>query len=142
MIGASRTSMAALREAVNARFDAADEAALAADGESVLSFAALLGRERTLRQTLADPAMNAGAKVGLLNRLLDGKVTAGALELVGEIVNLRWSTDRDMVAAMDEAGQRRCCSWLRRSRAGWTGSRRRSSGSAVRSTRIRTCRWH
>jgi len=104
MIGASRTSMAALREAVNARFDAADEAALASDGESVLSFAALLGRERTLRQTLADPAMNAGAKRGLLDRLLDGKVTPGALELVGEIVNLRWSTDRDMVAAMDEAG--------------------------------------
>ena len=62
MIGASRTSLAALREAVNARFDSADAAGLAADGQSILSFAGLLGRERTLRQTLADPAMAAGAK--------------------------------------------------------------------------------
>ena len=47
---------------MNARFDSADAAGLAADGQSILSFAGLLGRERTLRQTLADPAMAAGAK--------------------------------------------------------------------------------
>ena len=86
MIGASRTSMAALREAVNARFDSTDAAALAADGQSVLSLAALLGHEPTLRQTLADPAMAAGAKQGLSHRLLDGKVSTGAFDLVVEIV--------------------------------------------------------
>ncbi len=105
MIGASRTSMAALREAVNARFDSTDAAALAADGQSILSLAALLGHERTLRQTLADPAMAAGAKQGLLHRLLDGKVSTGAFDLIVEIVTKRWSTDRDMVDAMDGAGQ-------------------------------------
>lgn len=105
MIGASRTSMAALREAVNARFDAADGAALAADGQSVLAFSTLLGGQRTLRQTLADPAMVAGAKRDLLGRLLDGKVAPAALDLIAQTVDLRWSTDRDMVTAMDEAGQ-------------------------------------
>ncbi|MEZ5186407.1 MAG: F0F1 ATP synthase subunit delta [Candidatus Nanopelagicales bacterium] len=105
MIGASRTSMAALREAVDARFDGADSAALAADGQSVLSFAGLLGRERTLRQTLADPAMAADAKRGLLQRLLDGKVDGTAFELIAETVGLRWSTDPDMVDAMSEAGE-------------------------------------
>jgi F-type H+-transporting ATPase subunit delta len=96
--------MTALREAVNARFDAADEAALADDGRAVLSFSSLLGHERTLRQTLADPALATAAKRGMLERLLAGKVTAGALDLIAETVALRWSTDRDMVDAMDEAG--------------------------------------
>lgn len=104
MIGASRTSMAALREAVNARFDGADAAGLAADGQSILSFAALLGRERTLRQTLADPAMDAGAKRSLLQRLLEGRVGPGAFDLIAETASQRWSTDGDMVDAMDEAG--------------------------------------
>jgi F-type H+-transporting ATPase subunit delta len=40
----------------------------------------------------------------MLERLLAGKVTAGALDLIAETVALRWSTDRDMVDAMDEAG--------------------------------------
>jgi F-type H+-transporting ATPase subunit delta len=105
MIGASRTSIAALREAVDARFDAADADALAHDGKSVLSFAGVLGRERTLRQTLADPAMEADAKRDLLRRLLDGKVPQGALDLIAQTVTLRWSTDRDMVAAMVSAGE-------------------------------------
>jgi F-type H+-transporting ATPase subunit delta len=104
MIGASRTSLAALREAVNARFDGADAAGLAADGQSILSFAGLLGRERTLRQTLADPAMAAGAKRSLLQRLLEGRVGTGAFDLIVETADQRWSTDRDMVDAMDEAG--------------------------------------
>lgn len=105
MIGASRTSLAALRESVNTRFDAADAAALAADGQSLLSFSSLLGRERTLRQTLADPAMGANAKRGLLDRLLGSRVSATALDLISETVSQRWSSDRDMADAMDEAGQ-------------------------------------
>lgn len=105
MIGASRVSLAALREAVDQRFDGSDAAALTADGEATLSFAAVLDSERTLRQTLADPAMGASAKEGLLSKLLSGKVPDSALSLIGETVNLRWSSDRDMVAAMTEAGQ-------------------------------------
>lgn len=105
MIGASRSSLAALREAVSARFDSADAAALDADGEALLSFAALVDGERTLRQTLADPALDAGAKRGLLQRLLEGKVPPTALDLIGETVTQRWSNDRDMVAGMTEAGQ-------------------------------------
>lgn len=105
MIGASRTSLAALRESVNTRFDAADAAALAADGQSLLSFAGLLGSERTLRQTLADPAMGSTVKRGLLDRLLSERVSPSALDLIAETVSQRWSSDRDMVDAMAEAGQ-------------------------------------
>ena len=104
MIGASRTSQAALREAVNARFDGADATALAADGQSILSFTTLLGQERTLRQTLADPALAAAAERELLRSLLDGKVGDGALGLIVETATRRWSTDRDMLDAMHEAG--------------------------------------
>ena len=105
MIGASRTSLAALREAVNARFDSADAAALAADGQSILSFAALLGHERTLRQTAGRPGLDAGAKRGLLQRLLDGQGRAPAPSTSSSrSSSTRWSTDRDMVDAMDEAG--------------------------------------
>lgn len=105
MIGASRTSRTLVRESVDARFDASDAAALAADGQSLLSFAGLLGRERTLRATLADPAMAAGAKRGLLERLLGSRVPASAVELIAQIVEQRWSTDRDMVDVLAEAGQ-------------------------------------
>ena len=74
----------------------------------MLAFSTLLGGQRTLRQTLADPAMVAGAKRDLLGRLLDGKVAPAALDLIAQTVDLRWSTDRDMVTAMDEA-DRACC---------------------------------
>ncbi len=105
MIGASRTSMAALREAVNARFDSADEAALATDGQSVLSFASLLGHERTLRQTLADGALESAAKQALLQRLLGEKMSQSALSLISETASHRWSSDADLVDALDETGQ-------------------------------------
>lgn len=105
MIGASRTSLAALREAVDARFDSADAAALATDGQAILSFAGLLGRERTLRQTLADPALPGEAKRAMLGRLLADKVGEGALALIAEAVTRRWSTDRDLVDAIAGSGQ-------------------------------------
>jgi F-type H+-transporting ATPase subunit delta len=105
MIGASRTSLAALREAVDARFDAADAAALAEDGQSLLSLAGLLNGERILRQTLTDPAMDADAKRALLHRLLDGKVGVDAFDLIASTATLRWSADGDMVEALVMAGQ-------------------------------------
>lgn len=105
MIGASRVSMGAVRDSVDALFDTADAAALQADGEALLSFAALLDNERTLRLTLADPAMEPAAKGGLLQRLLEGKVPASALDLLTQIVSQRWSNDGDMVTAITEAGQ-------------------------------------
>lgn len=105
MIGASRTSRAAVREQVDARFDTGDADALAADGQSLLSFAGLLGRERTLRQTLSDPAMEAAGKRGLLDRLLGGRMSPGAIELAAQVAGQRWSTDGDMVDVLAEAGQ-------------------------------------
>jgi F-type H+-transporting ATPase subunit delta len=90
---------------VDTRFDTADADALAAEGQSLLSFATLLGGERTLRQTLADPALAAGAKRALLDRLLGARVPGGAVDLIAQITEQRWSSDRDMVAVLAEAGQ-------------------------------------
>lgn len=105
MIGASRVSRGALRESVDERFDVADAAALSGDGEACLAFASVLDSERSLRQTLADPAMGAEAKNAMLHRLLDGKVAPSAIDLIAQAVSYRWSSDRDMVAALTETGQ-------------------------------------
>lgn len=105
MIGASRTSAAELREATNSRFETSDAAALAADGQAVLEFAGILGRERALRQTMADPAIDSSVKRGTLQSLLSGRVGQSAIELIGRAVVLRWSRDWDLVDALDEAGQ-------------------------------------
>lgn len=105
MIGASRVSMGAVRESVDALFDTSDAAALQADGEALLSVASLLDKERTLRLTMADPAMEAGAKAGMLRSLLAGKIPDSALDLVTTIVSERWSDDRDMLRAITESGQ-------------------------------------
>lgn len=98
-------SIAELREDIASRFNSGDADALNRDGRAVLSFAAILGQEQTLRQLMADPALDAGAKRAALVQLLEGKIEQSAFDVISHAVNMRWSSDADMIDAIDESGQ-------------------------------------
>ncbi len=96
--------MAGIVESLNASYDgSADATAYRTAGEELLEVSTLLGSERTLRTTLADSSISADAKKGLLASLF-GSLSAPATETLGKIVNSRWSSDSDLVDAVEQAG--------------------------------------
>ena len=127
MEGASRQSLAAVRRRLDdmlrepvaagstdagliqrglARLRAAsgtgpDPAQLAAE---LFAVADLLHSEAGLRRALADPGTEQRARVGLLERVLSGKVSDDALEVLRWAVESRWSRDRDLESAIDTLG--------------------------------------
>lgn len=70
-----------------------------ADG--LFSVTRLLDRELGLRRTLADPAIDAGAKIGLVDQLLGAQLDRGALEALHGLVSSRWSRPVDLVDATE-----------------------------------------
>ncbi|MDP9431728.1 MAG: F0F1 ATP synthase subunit delta [Actinomycetota bacterium] len=70
-----------------------------ADG--LFSVTRLLDRELGLRRTLADPAVDAGAKVRLVDDLLGAQLDPGALEALHGLVSSRWSRPVDLVDATE-----------------------------------------
>jgi F-type H+-transporting ATPase subunit delta len=65
--------------------------ALAGVGEEILAVAALLGREPGLRRSLADPARDGDQRAGLLDSLLENRVTADTRDLLRLLVAGRWA---------------------------------------------------
>jgi ATP synthase F0 subunit b len=102
---ASRESLAALVT----KFDevtadlGADQLSSVAD--DLASVAKLLARESILTRHLADPADDPAPKVGLLETLLEGKVGDTALELLKAAVSGRWSSDANLVDAVEHVAR-------------------------------------
>ena len=101
MIGSSRTSLAVVREAVNDRFP---ESALAEAGRDLLEVADLLVREKPLRSSLGDSGRSVAERQALVSSLLESRISALALEFMFTIVAQRWSSDSDLVDAVEFAG--------------------------------------
>ncbi|MDP4013596.1 MAG: F0F1 ATP synthase subunit delta [Candidatus Nanopelagicales bacterium] len=101
MIGSSRASIAVVQEAVDAKFDDPD---LERAGKDLLDVADLLGREITLRRALSDAGRPAQERRSLASQMLATRVCALADELVGTIVASRWSSESDLVDAVEFAG--------------------------------------
>ena len=122
MFGASRTSIAALREHLDALYagntkqpallkfigdlltSGIKAAGFSTGGEGLLAIVDVLDRERSLRIRLADPASSPESRDAIANALFDGKVSPLALGLFRMIIDSRWSSDADMVDATEEAG--------------------------------------
>ena len=104
MLGASRTSMAALQESLTARFDSATMAEFDEAGKGLLSIVDVLDSERALRSTLSDSSISREAKARLVEQLFSGKVSPLAIEVFMQIVTSRWSSEADMIDATEEAG--------------------------------------
>jgi F-type H+-transporting ATPase subunit delta len=96
MQGASRNSLAALREALPTD---GDVAALSGELYAVVS---LLTTQASLRRGLADPSSPSVSKVRIVDQLFGGKISAQALAVLHAAVSLRWSQPRDLLDALEE----------------------------------------
>ena len=116
MQGASRESLAAAQERLETLLAAGgtDRTQL---GDDLFAVTGLLDGSASLRRALTDPSRGGDTKAGLVQLLLDGKVSADAVDLVAGLVRSRWSQGRDLtdtlevlavssvVAAADSAGR-------------------------------------
>ncbi|MUL40074.1 F0F1 ATP synthase subunit delta [Streptomonospora sp. PA3] len=100
MRGISRASLEAVTERLGTVLESADTAAL---GRELFEVVALLEREHTLRRWLADPANPAEAKSGLIGELLESQASPSTVMVVGDVVQARWSRQRDLIDAVERA---------------------------------------
>lgn len=101
MQGSSRGSMAAALERVEPLLTTDEAGRL---GEELFAVAALLDSSVGLRRALTDPSRDAGAKAGLVGRLLEAKVSGTTVDVVGGMARERWSTSRDLADACEHVG--------------------------------------
>jgi F-type H+-transporting ATPase subunit delta len=74
-------------------------------GTELFSVVRLLDREPGLRRTLGDSSSEQSRREELFTRLLSGKVTDQALQVLVAAVGDRWSTPRELVDGLDELGR-------------------------------------
>jgi F-type H+-transporting ATPase subunit delta len=96
--GLLQRGLARLRAASGTGPNPADLAA------ELFAVADLLRSEAGLRRALADPGTAERARIGLLERVLSGKISDDTLEVLRWTVESRWSRDRDLEEAVDTLG--------------------------------------
>ena len=101
MGSATRSSLSAIDAAVAAL----GAKATAKVGAEVLDAAAVFASSGQLRAVLTDPAIDPAAKRSLIDRVLP-KASAAARSLVADHTALRWSSDDDLVDALEHTGIR------------------------------------
>lgn len=105
MLGASRTSITALRERLDALYqDSSRHGEFADAGRGVLAIAEVIGSDRALRRLVGDSSTAPAIKSGVLTELFGSKVPPLSLELANQVVDTRWSNDRDLIAGLEFAG--------------------------------------
>ena len=98
MWGASRSSLSELSDWLDGQRAAQGLDGLAAE---LFSVADLLDREKTLRTALADSGQSADSRSQLAASLLASRVSPLALSTVQQAVRCRWSSDTDLVLALE-----------------------------------------
>ncbi|NEM90459.1 F0F1 ATP synthase subunit delta [Galbitalea soli] len=101
MGSATREALADAIAALNAVAGAAD----LATGEQLLQAAVTIGGSAPLRAALADDSAEKSDKRGIVDALFGG-FTDRARAVLGAIADARWSSDADLVAAVEELGIR------------------------------------
>jgi len=102
MQGASRSSLASLREVLADQTGGAATAALGGLSESLFSVVSLLAGQGSLRRTLSDPAIEPDAKARVVDSLFASRLDSAAVEILRALARLRWSEPRDVVDALEE----------------------------------------
>ena len=97
MFGSSRESLAGLRNAVQSHRGAADFRMSASE---LLAVAAVLAGEKSLRQTLADAGTPSQARIALVDSVFGGRTSETCIAMLRQCVSARWSTDADLVDAV------------------------------------------
>lgn len=105
MLGASRTSQQQLTELLDSIYqDPSRREQLHAAGTGVLEVVDAAEREHSLRTLWADTAVSDAVKDGVLTQVFGSRVPELTQEVVRAVINSRWSDERDMTDALEEAG--------------------------------------
>jgi F-type H+-transporting ATPase subunit delta len=72
--------------------------------EQLFAVSSLVERELGLRRALTDPGMPAAGRRRLLERIVTGRVSGPAADLLGAAVELRWSRPLDLPQSLEELG--------------------------------------
>lgn len=94
---ASRESLATVVESFDGIVAGLDTTGLTGLANDLASVVKILRSQAVLARHLADPSADSAAKVALAERLLSGKVSDGALEVLKTAVSQRWSSTSDLI---------------------------------------------
>ncbi|ULE31602.1 F0F1 ATP synthase subunit B/delta [Mycobacterium sp. IDR2000157661] len=97
---ASRDSLRKVVEQFDGVVSGLDGAALTRLADDLASAAKLFRSEALLARHLADPSTGSGPKVQLVERVLSGKVSDAALDILKTAAAQRWSSTLDMIHAI------------------------------------------
>jgi F-type H+-transporting ATPase subunit delta len=102
MRGVSRTSHAESAERLEALLDRTPDAqARTALGNELFAVVDVLDSSVPLRRALTDPSRDGASKARLLERLVAGKVSADASDLLGGAARSRWSAAHDLADSVE-----------------------------------------
>ena len=101
MQGASRKSLATLRDVLAERTKSSRAAELQQVSDKLFEVVTLLANEGAVRRALSDPAITPEAKVGFVDTLFGEQLDAVSLEILRQTGRLRWSSPRDVVDAIE-----------------------------------------
>ncbi|CAN5455564.1 F0F1 ATP synthase subunit delta [soil metagenome] len=103
---ASRQALVQARERLNGVLSGmgSDGQAISTLSAELSAAASLLAGQPRLRRTLADPSTDGTTRGNLIRSLLTGKVSGPAVELVGSVVELRWSSAWDLTDSLEILG--------------------------------------
>lgn len=101
MQGASRSSLAALRDRLSQLTDDLDDAALQQLSDELFGVVGVLAGPGGVRRTLSDPAIDAARKEQFVDTLFGERVSATATELLKQVARTRWAEPRDVVDALE-----------------------------------------
>jgi F-type H+-transporting ATPase subunit delta len=99
MLGSSRTSFEAAREALAER--AVADSSLAGE---LLAVSKVLASTSALRNALSDSGAEVAARTALARSVIENKITAADSEVVGDVSGRRWNSSVDLVDAVEALG--------------------------------------
>lgn len=104
MLGSSRTSLTGARDELARRLADTDAGAAQALSGELLAVSSAVAGSTALRGALADSGSTTQARGELAAAVFGGKVSAGTLEVLTDVVARRWTSGRDLVDAIEGLG--------------------------------------
>jgi F-type H+-transporting ATPase subunit delta len=101
MDASSRAALVEARERLTGLARGASGEALLSLADELFAVARLFEQQPTLRRALSDPAAKPADRAGLALRLLTGKLSQAAVDVVETVARQRWSRPLDLVEAVE-----------------------------------------
>jgi F-type H+-transporting ATPase subunit delta len=99
--GASRPSLAVLRDRLAARVEGEDATQVQQLSDELFAVVTLVATQAGIRRTLSDPAIDTQRKTRFVDTLFGDRVSAPVVEMLHEVARSRWSEPVDVVDALE-----------------------------------------